>query len=286
LAAIGVGLAATAVAALVPGGPAAADGASFVVTNSASFEQGMPWGGLVSVFTRTSVTSEVQSYAYPHWPTTTADNVRVEVLCNGDTTMKFLPILYVGPNGYGEDAGTQINTYFPNPIDPDEWGWCANNGSTELLVHVGNSRGGGLMQESVSVIASHPGIFAIGNIPDGAYVLNGSEVPLVDCTTGARICPVRFNGTPASMRLLLTGAEAFLCTSCATAGIAFELAPAGTAVYARQTLVSLQRTISGVEQAIVRLSPTLPPGFYDLRVVSIAPFQSAQVLRVRFDPPF
>lgn len=269
--------------ALTPLAPAAgATGAPFVVVNSASQLAGpVPRGAQLSIFTVNRISRE-QARTFNPWKTTKApDGLFVEASCGAAGSMMRLPLLYVGWSG----DGSRIDVYYPNSIGPEPFGTCVDFGMSQVWVYPGSGYGDPLMAE-VETILSHPGIFAIGDVPKGDHVdgYSGVMTPVITCNerlpADPTTCRVRTLGEPAELLLDLTGAEAFVCDPCAGSPLIFELAPVVGGVvgtYVPQFMGRLIRKSTGVEQARIYLYADAAPGEYLLRV--------RNTLRPEFPPP-
>jgi hypothetical protein len=260
------------------------------VTNAASHVPGpVPRGAMLNVFVPGQFTLEPDQDFDPWERGQTPLGMFVEASCTGSSRMR-LPMLSVRTRW----EGSYITVYYPNSVGSEPFGACANSGISQIAVH---QAFGEPMTVEIETVNGHPGIFTVGplgDIPDGTHAggASGTETRIIDCNqrlpAEPNACPVRTDGDPARLRLLLTGSEVFDCDPCPGSPLIFELAPVVggvTGAYVPQTLASLVEDSLGVEKATVVLRGDTAPGEYWLRVRNTLQPDFSQRLRVEFGQP-
>jgi hypothetical protein len=211
-----------------------------------------------------------------------------------------LPILYVGPSGFG---GTLINVYQPNNYQGgrnQEPFVCVPGGSEPWQVNAVPGVGRSL-RKIVPATSHNVGIFtAEGNAPAGYHlnVQSGERTPLTTCNADktGRLCPVSSGDQQNYLVTFTTGGELFGCPDVFIActpprsGLTFGLAPAGpdgpTGDYEDQELTFFGYAgLLGQEQANIRISPGTAAGEKRLRVTVPDGPASLQELVVRLGAP-
>lgn len=280
-----VGVVVTAAVTLSPSVAAGSAAAPFVVVNAASQQDGpVPRGAQLSIVTAEPLTLE-QPRVYDPWAVTgTAAGTYVEATCTADGSLARLPIRALDQVG----GRTRIDVYYPNSAGQEPFGTCANSGLAEVSLH---PYGGDPLTVEVETVPAHPGIFTVGDAPDGVHVdgYSGNLTPLPACATrlpaDPAACAVRTRGDPAVLRLRLTGSDLLACEPCVSTPAVFELAPVVGGVpgaYVPQYLGSLLRESTGVERATVYLNTDTPPGEHLLRVRNLQRPEVSPALRVVF----
>ncbi|WP_154814426.1 hypothetical protein [Actinophytocola xinjiangensis] len=259
----------------------------FVVMNSASMQAGpVPRGARLSIVTADPLTLEVPR-VFTRWTQNTPAGTYVEATCGADGSLLRLPILAVDQVG----EGTRIDVYYPNSVGSEPFGTCADSGTSEFKVH---PYGGAPMTVEVETVPAHPGIFTVGDAPDGDHLddFGGVTTPIVSCNerlpAEPAVCPVRVFGEPAVLRITLTGSDVLACDPCPTGSIVFELARVTEGVpgpFVQQILGSLVRDGSGIERAKIYMYTDMLPGVYQLRVRNLLRPEFPPVLRVEFGLP-
>lgn len=271
-----------------PASGAAQQVRDFTVVNSFSYEPGLQArGGFLTIFTTVPVTGE--SSTFEPWRQETPNGLYVSTnACTAGGGQYRLPILYVGP----AFAGSQLNVYVPNSIDPqfETFGICDNSGNDTVTVHPAAGFGADITKP-VPTVVSRPGIaFTDGNVPVGYHfnAFTTRQTPLTDCAADPASCPVAVQGVVSQVVIFLTGAEVFGCggskPACTPQSPArFTLTDTSTGSGFQQRLFILGRDGLGREGAGMVLVLPGGGGDYLLRVTTPG-VNSQQALSVRVGP--
>lgn len=252
------------------------------VMNSASFQLApVARGALLTIYTSTEVSSDVFQ-PYDPWDVKSRDGMRVLASCAHYDDLRPMRISFVG-KAFG---GNHINFYYPNKIGNEPWDKdCANDGLSQVLVYPAN--GGTPLRAEIMTLPAHPGIFMQGDSPAGDHMTpSGSRTVLAECRNDLPSCPVRQGGKPSELRLVLTGAEWFLCDDpCTRTDIIFELGPDPKAPDSSWKTLPIRSIVSkatGSEEALVKLRSDTAPGKQYLRVRNTFRKEFPDPLRVDF----
>lgn len=235
------------------------------VVNSASFEINAPRGALLTFYINPGITDETQAFSYP-WPDQTSGGawIRIDNCQSGQS--KKLPILYVGPDGFG---GNQFNVYLPNNIGSEPFGTCDAGGASNFTFQP-KSGFGSAFTRSINTNNYSPGIFTANSsgtgTPAGFHLraTDGFLTPLTTCANTPSDCPVSTSGQMNYLILFTTGNEQNSCggsgfPSCVGSVVNFKLNGV------TQTLeFNGYAGFLGQEQANVRLASGTQAGDYTL----------------------
>jgi len=252
------------------------------VVNSASFENPsftVATGAFLTIYTTAPVTSEpATQYPFPATRQTPAGVFVQTDACAPGGPVARLPILYVGPSGFG---GTQLNVYYPNGYfggrntEPFP---CPAFERPRITVHASN---GTEVSTVIQLSRVAPGIFTADNFtaPSGYHLnaVTGAQTPISTCNADGtgRACPVSTNGVRNFLILFTTGGEMLGCPDFAVpctppfAGFPtqfFLAAPGspGGSGSAQDLAFYGWAGFLGQEQANIRLTADIGAGTYSL----------------------